>query len=80
MVRRRKKESCFCCRALHVGNVATTCELGWRLNIVDSPSGFSFYCPGEGVKCQKPLTWNALQVAKPEKEQESKDERKLSLL
>ena len=80
MVRRRNKESCFRCRALHVSNVTTTCDLGWPLSIVNSPIWFSFYCPGEGVKCRKPLTWTALREAKEEKEQESKNENQLSLL
>jgi hypothetical protein len=78
MRRRRNKESCFRCRALHVSNIAATCELGWPLSIINSPVWFSFYCPGEGVKCQNPLTWTALAEAK--KARETKDENQLSLL
>lgn len=80
MTKRRNKESCFRCRALHVDRHAMTCDLGWILSIVNLPGGLSFYCPADGVKCQKPLTWPALSEAKQSKDQEEQNENQLSLL
>jgi len=74
--RKRTKESCFRCRALHVGSAGADCMLGEPLSVSDA----GFYCPGIGVRCFKPLTREALIEAQSITKLAKENNKQMSLL
>ena len=76
MAHKRAKESCFRCRALHVGSDGADCLLGEPVSVSDA----GFYCPGVGVRCLKPLTREGLIEAQAITKLEKINNNQLSLL
>ena len=81
-LKRRDKQTCFRCRALHVSCAGAGCLLGWNIERKNQPggTGTSFYGPVTGEKCLKPLTYGELVDAVGAQEREKRNDLQLSLL